>query len=187
MAGMRSSTARRTVRGSAESGRFDEALAKLMAEVQAVAQQAVMSGTLDRADADAAVEAFAARLPDADDPTETIGPFFDTPGLCRRLGVTRQALNSRAHRNSLLAVEADEGPNLYPAWQFSPDMTVVPGLPAVLKALHLAATDGFSKAVWLTTPQQRLGGMSAADWIRQGHDLRVVLEAARADAERLAA
>ena len=125
-------------------------------------------------------------MPDDDDPTGALGPFFDTAGLCRRLGVTRQALNGRVHRNTLLGVKADDGSILYPTWQFTPDMAVLDGLPELLRILDAVAPDGFSKAVWLCAPPARLSGRSAAELLAAGADLEALLEAARADVDRLA-
>lgn len=125
-------------------------------------------------------------MPDDDDPTNELGPFFDTAGLRRQLGVTRQALSGRVHRNTLLGVKADDGSILYPTWQFTPDMAVLDGLPDLLRILDAVSPDGFSKAVWLCAPQARLGGRSAAELLVAGADLNALLEAARADVDRLA-
>ena len=124
-------------------------------------------------------------MPDGYDPNGELGPFFDTAGLCRRLGVTRQALNGRVHRNTLLGVKADDGSILYPTWQFTPDMAVLGGLPELLRVLDAVAPDGFSKAVWLCAPQARLGGRSAAELLAAGADLEPLLQAAQADVDRL--
>lgn len=145
----------------------------------------VGDGTLTESEAEAAVEAFANRLPDDDDPTEALGPYFDTQGLRRRLGVTRQALTGRVQRNTLLAVPADDGALLYPTWQFTPDLEPLAGLSEVLGELHRVAKDGLSKALWLTTPQEALGHVSAANWLDKGGDPATVLALAHADAERM--
>ena len=145
----------------------------------------VGDGTLTESEAEAAVEAFANRLPDDDDPTEALGPYFDTPELRRRLGVTRQALTGRVQRNTLLAVPADDGALLYPTWQFTPDLEPLPGLSEVLGELHRVAKDGLSKALWLTTPQEALGHVSAANWLDKGGDPATVLALAHADVERM--
>lgn len=145
----------------------------------------VGDGTLTESEAEAAVEAFANRLPDDDDPTEALGPYFDTQGLRRRLGVTRQALTGRVQRNTLLAVPADDGALLYPTWQFTPDLEPLAGLSEVLGELHRVAKDGLSKALWLTTPQEALGHVSAANWLDQGGDPATVLALAHTDVERM--
>lgn len=124
-------------------------------------------------------------MPDHDDPTDELGPYYDTPGLTRRWGVSRQALKGRRERCTLLGVETDTGSILYPTWQFTPDLEVIPGLAHLLGALHDAAPDGFSKAVWLTAPQPALDGRTAVEWLGQTGDADRLVELARADVARL--
>lgn len=142
-------------------------------------------GTLTTWEAQAVVDAAADALPDHEDPTQTLGPYYDSAGLQRRLSVTRQALYGRVERNTVLGVETDDGPRLYPAWQFGPHMRVLPGLPPVLQELHRVAADGFSKAVWLAEPSPELGGVSAAQWLIEGKDAATVLSLAHSDVERM--
>ncbi len=127
------------------------------------------------------------RLPDHDDPNDQIGPYYGTAGLRRRLGISRQAISQRVDRNTLLGVEADDGSILYPVFQFTADMAVLDGLPSVLKELHRVAEDGFSKAVWLTTPDDNLGGRTAIEWLREIGDVSCLVADARADVGRLIA
>lgn len=104
-------------------------------------------------------------------PEALIGPCYDTAGLTRLLGVCRQTVTRRARNNTLLAVPTDEGLNLYPASQFTPEMTVVPGIPDVLKELHQVAADGARKRCgwrphssgWTGCPQ-RTGFARTAIW-----------------------
>lgn len=160
----------------------------LMARVRAVVVAGAEGDSVSVIEADAVVEAVCGRLPDFADPTQTLGPYYDTGGLRRRLGgVKRQALEGRRRRNTLLAVEADDGSLLYPTWQFTKDFGVVEGLPAVLRELGKVAEDGFSKAVWLTTPQDVLGGRTAAEWLSERGDPERVRVAAESDVRRLLA
>lgn len=66
---------------------------------------------------------------------EISGPFYDTPGLMRWLGITRQALHHKAARHMVLACPFADGDLVYPAWQFLPDGATIPGLAEVLTAL----------------------------------------------------
>lgn len=120
------------------------------------------------------------------DPTQELGPYFDTASLCQRLGVKRQALGARVRRRTLLGVEADDGSLLYPSWQFTADMAVLDGLPQLLRVLSLTASDGLSQAMWLTSRQARFAGHTAVEVLAEGTDLESLISAARADAERLA-
>jgi hypothetical protein len=115
-----------------------------------------------------------------------LGPCYDTAGLIRWRGITRQALHQKVRAHQLLACETGDGQRVYPAWQFAPDGRIVPGLTAVLRIL-LAATDPWTAAIWLTTASDRLGGRSAIDVLRSGYDPEPVLAAAREDATRWAA
>lgn len=87
--------------------RFDHTTGNLLNEVQGTVREAVETGVLDQVAGERAFVAFACRLPDGDAPT-TFGPYFTTAGLCRRRGVTRQALHGRVRRNALLAVKPIE-------------------------------------------------------------------------------
>lgn len=147
----------------------------------------IKDGTLTQPEAEAALQAITERLPDHEDPTEMLGPYYDTSGLRRRLGVTRQALAGRVQRNTLLGVEADDGSILYPVWQFDRDMKVLAGLSAILQELHRVAIDGFSKAVWLATPQEELSNKSSAEWLASSGDTEHVRRLAEADVSRMLA
>lgn len=143
--------------------------------------------TITEADALAAIAAFSSRLPDAD-PTEALGPYFDTRGLRNRLGVSRQALSARVARGTLLGVESDDGSTLYPTWQFTPELTVIRGLSGTLKVLSLGGVrDGFTKAVWLNSQRTELDEMSPREWLLAGGSPVSVRELAEADIARLAA
>lgn len=128
----------------------------------------------------------------AEHPFDELGPFYDTGGLVRWLGVSRQALHHKVKAHHLLAPTTSNGQRVYPAWQFAPDGKLLPGLPAVLRVL-LAATDAWTAAIWLTTPSARLGEKSAIDLLSEtralsehAEPLSLVLDAARADAAQWA-
>lgn len=112
-----------------------------------------------------------------------LGPFYDVAGLRRWLGVSRQAIHSRVRDRQLLACPVGEGQRVFPAWQFTPDGRVLPGFGRVLAAL-VPATDPWTAAVWLTTPTERLAGLSAVGWLTGRRPLPPLLDAAEADAAR---
>lgn len=158
---------------------------ELMTQVRALVVAMTEGDAVSVSEAAEILQAVRDSLPDYADPTHTLGPYFDTGGVRRRLGVTRQALGGRRRRNTLLAVEADDGTLLYPTWQFTKDFQVVNGLPVVLKELDKVVKDGFSKAVWLTTAQDELADLSAAEWLARGGDPERVRVVAEADVARL--
>ena len=124
-------------------------------------------------------------------PFERLGPFFDTAGLVSWLGISRQAIHQKVAARQILAPTTADDQRVYPAWQFSPSGTMLPGLVPVLKVL-LAATDPWTAALWLTAPSEVLGGRSAVDTLgaaTAGEALRhaeAILNDARSDAARWA-
>jgi hypothetical protein len=114
-----------------------------------------------------------------------LGPFYDTTGLTRWLGVSRQALADRVRRGSLLACRTQDGHLVYPAFQFDGSGSIRAGLAPVLKIF--AGHDGWLVASWLITATEALEGSSAIDWLALGRDQVVVASLARADAAGWAA
>lgn len=94
-----------------------------------------------------------------------IGPFYDTAGLTRYLGVSKQALADRVARRRLLAVMVD-GRMLYPARQFA-GRQLIPGLADTLAEFHGVPVDGWAIAAWLTTPAAALDGTTPLEWLTE--------------------
>lgn len=109
-----------------------------------------------------------------------LGPFYDTAGLTRWLGVSRQALADRVRRGSLLACRTQDGHLVYPAIQFDGSGRIRSGLAPVLKIF--TGSDGWLVATWLVTATDALDGNSAMDWLALGRDPSAVLRLAQADA-----
>lgn len=124
-------------------------------------------------------------------PFEELGPFYDTAGVSRWLGITRQALHQKVKAGQLLALTTGDGQRLYPAWQFAPDGRPLTGLVDVLRVLNPAAADAWTVAVWLTRPLETSGGRSAVDVMRslkpvgpRGPEWDGLIAEAREDASR---
>lgn len=133
---------------------------------------------------------WASMLPLAPSPMEDLtGPFYDTAGLRSWLGITRQALDSRARNGTLLALTTGEGQRVYPAWQWRNDRTTIPHLAEVLQPLLAAARDTWIVALWMTAPVDHGDGreIAAWKWLDEGNDPEPVVSEARADAARWAA
>lgn len=120
-------------------------------------------------------------------PYEDLGPFYDGAGLRRWRGITRQALDQQVKRHRLLAPLTGNGERVYPAWQFTPDGRLLPGLTKILPVL-LGATDPWTAATWLMTPSARLGDVSAVHTLRSAaiddRPVHAVLALAGEDAAR---
>jgi hypothetical protein len=116
---------------------------------------------------------------------ELIGPFYDTSGLTRWLGRSRQNVHAHMRRHNILGVQTADGELLYPAWQFDDEGHLLPHLAEVLRTLRAAAPDPWANALWLTAPVERFDGHSAVQLLWNGQ-AESVLDAARHDAEALA-
>lgn len=99
-------------------------------------------------------------------PFEELGPFYDTAGVSRWLGISRQALHQKVKAGQLLALTTGDGQRVYPAWQFAPDGRPLTGLVDLLRVLNPAAADPWTVAVWLSRPVEELGNRSAVDVMR---------------------
>jgi hypothetical protein len=125
-----------------------------------------------------------ASVPTRHDLDRLTGPFYDTSGLTKWLGVTRQALDDRTKKGTLLMCPLADGTRVYPAWQFRTDRTTVPHLAEALKILRAGASSAWTVATWLRTPIGEFGDVDAVTLLDRGGDAEVVLAVARADADR---
>ncbi|WP_137725803.1 hypothetical protein [Prescottella subtropica] len=137
-------------------------------------------------DVEAIADAMTSALPASGVYDQLVGPFYDTAGLTRWWGVSRQAVHKAVTAGTVIACRLADGQWVYPIWQFTSDGTVAPHLITVWKTLR-AAADPWTCAVWLRSPHPGLGDVTAVDWIADGRDLGTVLDLAHADAARWAA
>ena len=115
-------------------------------------------------------EAMVAALPLGHVFDEISGPFYDTAGLARWLGVSRQALHQKASRHALLACPLADGGVVYPVWQFLDSGATIPSLGAVLSVLAQGSDDTWMAALWMRAPSDHLDGERPSDWLRRGRD-----------------
>ena len=137
-------------------------------------------------DVESIADSMAAALPTSGTYDQLVGPFYDTAGLTRWRGVSRQAVNKAVAADTVIACRLADGQWVYPTWQFTTSGTVHPHLITLWKTLR-AAADPWTCAVWLRSPQPALDDRSAADWITDGHPLDTALALADADVQRWAA
>ncbi len=88
------------------------------------------------------------------------------------LGTSRQTPHDRVKSATLLAV-FDRGAWRFPVWQFDPQGPdgVIPGLPAVLRALRVSP---LAKVSWFVRPNPSLDGRTPLEALRAGEGERVV-------------
>jgi hypothetical protein len=119
----------------------------------------------DLGDLDELAARMVSALPTQHPYDEPLGPFYDTTGLVSWLGVSRQAVADRVRRGTLLACRTQDGHLVYPAWQFARDGAVRPGVVEAVGEFARRGADGWSTALWLTTPSDVFGGQSAVDYL----------------------
>jgi hypothetical protein len=91
------------------------------------------------------------------------------------LGISRQAVDKRRHRGTLLAVPTGSGENVYPACQFTPD-GVVPHLESVLGAI--GSDSPWTRLSLLLAPAPALAGKNLVAALSAGHIDKAVAVAA---------
>lgn len=113
---------------------------------------------------------------------DLIGPFHNHKGALTRIdGVTtRQGLDRRREAHQVLGCQTQDGAWLYPTFQFAGG-DVIDGLSAVLADL-VPASDGWTAALWLRTPNTRLAGERPIDRLNKRDDVGSVIASARVQA-----
>lgn len=147
----------------------------------AAARRAGVESILD--DAEGIAEAMSAALPVLDPMDELIGPFYDTSGLVKWLGKTRQTLSEQVRNGRLIGMQDAGGKWVYPTWQFDGAGQVHPRLVEVWQLLRTEA-DPWTAAAWMCAPGADTAGRSAVDWLVSGEDPEPVMFAAKDDVWR---
>ena len=113
-----------------------------------------------------------------DDILQAEGGTVDVETAAHILGISRQAVDRRRQRSTLLGLPVGRRGYRYPLWQFTPT-GVVPGLATVLRQL---AEDGpWFSAGWLLSANSRLGARPL-DALKEGN-VDAVVQAALAYGE----
>ncbi|MGB8405910.1 MAG: hypothetical protein WCE30_17760 [Mycobacterium sp.] len=135
-------------------------------------------------DPEQVAEKMAASLPASHAYDDISGPFYDTAGLSRWLGISRQAVHQKVAKHTLLACPTADGGNVYPTWQFLSNGATIPALADVLTVLAGGTDDAWMIALWMQAPSELLDGDRASDWLRKGGDPKRVMTLARDTASR---
>jgi hypothetical protein len=148
------------IEADAVSGYTDQVMGDLRALLDLRIANLVDAG-LPLPDPNALVAAMAAGIPDvpAEHPfAAALGPSYSSASVMRLLRIpSKQALDDRRRRWTVLAAKTDEGRWVYPAFQFDAEHARVhPGLAPVLRGLRGAPRWG--AALWLVTGHPELDG-----------------------------
>lgn len=135
-------------------------------------------------DPEQVAEKMAASLPASHRYDDISGPFYDTAGLVKWLGISRQAVHQKVAKHALLGCPTADGSTLFPTWQFLPNGATIPALAEVLAVLAEGTDDPWMIALWMQAPSALLDGHRASGWLRRGGDPQRVLTIARDTAAR---
>ena len=89
---------------------------------------------------------------------------------------TRQTVNNRRRKGTLLGLRVGKRGYVYPAWQFT-EAGTIPGLESVLA--ELAGRDPWTQLAFMLNTNSRLHGQTPLSELRRGH-IEAVVQAARA-------
>ena len=142
----------------------DAVLTHVRSELEAHLARLLESGdALPRPDELAS--AMSAALPDArvEHPFAALGPYYSSRGVMRVLRIdTKQALDDRRRRGTVLGAKTSQGTWVYPAFQFDlPKHRVRTSMVEVLAQLKDAPRWG--AVLWLRTPHPDLDGAEPID------------------------
>jgi hypothetical protein len=117
-----------------------------------------------------------------------VGDRWDTTTAAEFLGISRQALNERVKRGTIVGLPG-RGTTWFPTWQF--DLVARSARPVVVDVVDafrraMGESDLYTVASWATTRQSMLDGLTPADWIGAGRDSARLIDAARRSARKLA-
>jgi len=104
---------------------------------------------------------------------------YDPEDLARWLGLTLHAMRQRVASGELLGTEDVNGALMFPAWQFTPDGTVLPVVREALTAWPDGPDRHAQLIAWFTEPAADLDGYSPEDWLGFDMDSAAVVQAAR--------
>jgi hypothetical protein len=115
-----------------------------------------------------------------------LGPLLDSRQVRELLGgVTRQAVSDLAKRGRWLALPDSRGRLRFPAFQFTQTGRPLSQLSDILQIFAPAEVSPYTVASWFMTPQSLLDDTTPAQWLGEGRDLKLAIEAARRTAARL--
>jgi hypothetical protein len=116
-----------------------------------------------------------------------LGPLLDSRQVRELLGgMTRQAVSDLAKRGRLLALPDERECLRFPAFQFGRVGRPLLGVAEIRRIFAPAEISPYTVASWFVTPQPLLDDTPPAQWLADGRDPTLAIEAARRTAARLA-
>lgn len=128
-------------------------------------------------------ERMTAVLPSPNPLDEVVGPFYDTTGLTKWLGISRQGLARKVSSGKVIGCQLDNDSWVYPTWQFTPTAAVPKQLSEMWRTLREEA-DPWMCATWLRTPNSDLYGATPSAAVMTGTDADLAVALARETAHR---
>ncbi len=113
---------------------------------------------------------------------ELVGPFYRYRGAVAQLEnvSSRQGLDRRRSAHRVLGCRTRDSTWLYPTFQFA-DGDILEGLDEILSVI-VPATDGWTTALWLYTPNTGLANARPIDLLQRHEEVAAVQRAARSQA-----
>lgn len=106
-----------------------------------------------------------------------IGPFYDTAGVATLLGgVSKQAVEARRKKHTILAGKTSDGRWAYPTFQFSGG-DVDPALVPAIRTFQGAPV--WAAALWFVTANPDLDEMTPLEWAHSGRPVEALALSAR--------
>lgn len=125
----------------------------------------LISFGVDLSSVDPFVEAMARGAAVKQELLESASGGLTSSQVATALGITRQAVDKRRRRRTVLAVSMGSGEYLYPACQFGPE-GVIPGFEEVLLAVQIR--NPWTQLSALLAPVPALGGKTVFDALKAG-------------------
>ncbi|MCC0179366.1 HTH domain-containing protein [Waterburya agarophytonicola K14] len=107
---------------------------------------------------------------------EAEGGCTNSEEIAEILGISRQAVNQRRQRGTLIGLSRGKGKYVYPLWQFTDKGKTLAGLETVLE--QLSEADPWTQVTFFLNPNLRLENKTPLEVLRMGEIKPVVMSAA---------
>lgn len=112
--------------------------------------------------------------PSGDRLADRVGPVYDAATTHRLLGIDRRGAADRRKRGTILALRTSDDYLVYPTFQFA-GPRVNPRMKTLFSRFaQVSDTPWWTVAAWFRTSHERLGGVTPAEWVRNGQDAEAV-------------